>query len=444
MDTINIINNFDQNILMENILILNQQKLLDLVFDTFEKDFKDKQISELTQDYVKTYFDKLQYINWDLMIRLFNLPTLFNVEYIIPRTYFTNSNLHTGLYNDINYNYDYDYDEITQQNSSLEYIISKCLVTSHTKIIEFLLGLPKELINWENKLNILFHVMSKKLFCSNDNIIEKIINLDLDNSDFWYNCDKHKFEQKNIYRESPIGYLFSNATENQLFEIIKKNIFDINKPFDLNILNKNNKIIKCKKNIINIIIERKFKKILEYIFENNYEINYKINPKKNLINRACMANDLDIIKILIKNGFDFNGYNNENDNDNENDNENDNPIFLIKSESILMYLIKNNNLILTNDIFYHAIKNDWIEIIDYYFEKDIIEWETLNFPWVITLLTINKHFDLISILIPKSIITFYSNLQDGIEMYHLDPHGFWNYDSDNDSDNDSDTDTKYD
>ena len=27
MDTINIINNFDQNILMENILILNQQQL---------------------------------------------------------------------------------------------------------------------------------------------------------------------------------------------------------------------------------------------------------------------------------------------------------------------------------------------------------------------------------------------------------------------------------
>jgi hypothetical protein len=77
MDTINIINNFDQNILMENILILNQQKLLDLIFRVFEEDFKDKTNEELTLEYVQYYFDKLTFINWNLMIRLLNLKTTF-------------------------------------------------------------------------------------------------------------------------------------------------------------------------------------------------------------------------------------------------------------------------------------------------------------------------------------------------------------------------------
>lgn len=37
MDTINIINDFEQKILMENILILNQKKLLDMIINLFNQ-----------------------------------------------------------------------------------------------------------------------------------------------------------------------------------------------------------------------------------------------------------------------------------------------------------------------------------------------------------------------------------------------------------------------
>jgi hypothetical protein len=50
---------------------------LDLVFGIFNKDFQNKTIDELTIDCVKEYFNQLWFINWDLMIRLFNLKTSF-------------------------------------------------------------------------------------------------------------------------------------------------------------------------------------------------------------------------------------------------------------------------------------------------------------------------------------------------------------------------------
>jgi hypothetical protein len=80
METINIINNFDQNILMENVLILNQKKLLELVFNVFEEDFADKTIGELTVSYVQSHLNQLKFINWDLMIRLLNLKTTFYLD----------------------------------------------------------------------------------------------------------------------------------------------------------------------------------------------------------------------------------------------------------------------------------------------------------------------------------------------------------------------------
>ena len=233
MDTINIINNFDQNILMENILILNQLKLLDLVFRVFEVDFKNIPIEELTLEYIQTHFDQLKFINYDLMIRLLNLKTIFN-----------NKNVKTN---------------------SIIYIISSCITKSHTKILEFLLELPKGLIDWDNIIiqekSTFVHILSYKLFCSNENIVDKIINLDLDYLDFWYRV---------IDSKTPIENLFENGNENQLLQIIKTKKFDINKLFDTK-----DYLFSYQTTIINILITRKFIKILEYIFENNYEINYE-------------------------------------------------------------------------------------------------------------------------------------------------------------------------
>ena len=66
MDTINIINNFDQNVLMENILILNQSKLLDLVIKVFEEDFKEITISDLSLDYLISNGVQLDFTSLDI------------------------------------------------------------------------------------------------------------------------------------------------------------------------------------------------------------------------------------------------------------------------------------------------------------------------------------------------------------------------------------------
>jgi hypothetical protein len=384
MDTINIINNFDQNILMENILILNQQKLLDLVFRVFDEDFKDKTIDELTIDYLKTYFDQLKFINWDLMIRLLNLKSTFT-------TNFANMKI-----------------------NSIEYIITLCANTNifykktpHTKILEFLLRLPKGLIDWDSNDNLnkttLFNILSSKFFCSNNNIVNLLVNSDLVDLDFWFS---------NIKTNSPIGHLFLNANEETLLEIIKTNKFDINKKFLINNINQN---------IISISIAKSYVKILQYIFENNLELNYEVVSKKHLIYLACRVTNLDTVKLLVSNGFDFN----------DNYFLQKNSLLTIKSEKIMMYLISNTNLILDNEIFYHAIQNNWVEVIKHYLVSESVEWVTLNYTWVLSRLIINKNFNLVKIILPKSMITFYSNLYNGLELYYQDPYGFNIYEDDN-------------
>lgn len=380
MDTINIMNDFDQKFLMENVLILNQQKLLDMVFGVFNTDFKDIPNSELTIEFVMHHFNQLGFINWELTLRLLNLKTSFN----------------NGL--------------LKQTSSSIEYIISLCFINSHTKIIDFLLRLPDGLIKWENsneKIIILNELLFHKIFTSNDNIIDLLINSKIFDLELWY---------KQFNEKTPISLLFSYLEEEQLFKIIKNNKFDINRIYT----NSNGTQL----NIITRLISRKFSKILEYIYENNYEIDYKIKTKNEIICRACSVNNFDIIKLLVKNGFDFNDCN-----------YNDiNSLLLINSEPILMYLIKENNLKPSNVIFYHAVQNNWESIIRYYFESDSIEWVTLNFTWVLTKLILYGYFDLVKIVSSKNIETFFTNLYNGVELYYLDPFGFYD-DAANHTDN---------
>lgn len=383
MDTINIINDFDQKFLMENVLILNQQKLLEMVFGVFNTDFKDIPNSELTIEFVMHHFNQLGFINWELTLRLLNLKTSFN----------------NGL--------------LKQTSSSIEYIISLCVTKSHTKIIEFLLGLPDGMIKWNiSQEKNMCLLLSYEIFYSNDNIIDWLINSKIIDLELWY---------KQFNNTTPIGLLFSFLKEEQLFKIIKTNKFDINRIYTNS--------TGYKSNIIGLLVLRNFSKILEYIYENNYEINYEIMTKKRLIYTVCKMSNFDIIKVLVKNGFDFNDYNYNVTNS----------LLLISSEQILMYLIKENNLKPSNDIFYHAVQNNWESIIRYYFESDSIEWVTLNFTWVLTKLILYGYFDLVKIVSFKNTETFFTNLYNGVELYYLDPYGLCvnvnNIDNTNNMDN---------
>lgn len=367
MDTINIINNFDQNILMENILIMNQYKLTDLVINVFKDDFKNKSINELTIEYVKEYFNQLKFINWDMFIRLLNLKCVFENNFF-------------------------------GQTNSLDYIIRFSIMNKFTKMIEFLLGLPSNTINWYNRygINMIYYILSNKLFYSNENIIKMILNNDLINLEFWYKIIKSK---------TALANFLSFGTEEQILNIIRKFNFEINKSFISN--GEETSIIEC-------IIKRNFYNTLESIFENSSELNYDINMRKRIILNACETNNLDIIKLLIKKEFDFSDcfY------------ENKNSLLKIKSEEVLMYLILNCNLVLSNDIFYMAVSNNWVGIIQYYFYSKSIDWNELNYVCVIPILLSNKHFNLTKKVIANSIFTFYYNLNYGLEKYYIDPHGY--------------------
>ena len=62
METINIINNFDSKIIMENMLITNQSKLLDLIIEIFEfGDLSNKDII-LDKQIVSEYLNKQKFI----------------------------------------------------------------------------------------------------------------------------------------------------------------------------------------------------------------------------------------------------------------------------------------------------------------------------------------------------------------------------------------------
>ncbi len=57
METIDIINNIDQKIIIENVLIMNQKKLLDMIIQLFTTEFNN--IQDLTQDIVSVKLNSL-------------------------------------------------------------------------------------------------------------------------------------------------------------------------------------------------------------------------------------------------------------------------------------------------------------------------------------------------------------------------------------------------
>lgn len=414
METINIINDFEQNILMENILIMNQEKLLEMIFDIFYDDFNDKTSEELTIEYVKAYFSKLKYINWELFVRLMNMTNKIykNIQ---------------GIHGNIQRIY----------SNSFEYIISLCKLNSHLKILDFLLKIPKNIINWDNMIGkdiyIGYEIISYPLFYSNEDIISNFLKLSLHDINFWYEAIDYNYDYK-----IPINCLFQFSSENLLLELIKDNKFDLTKPF---ILNDKDTCSFTSENIFPIIIEnvkynsstpleilikRNFVKILEYLSENKYKINDRYELKIKIIDSACKSNNIKIIKILTNSQFniDFNfssyyGYDS---------------ILKIKSEEIMIYLIKNNNLILSDKIFYHAILNNWETIINYYIDTESIDWDKLNYPWVIINLSFRNKFYYSLYVLANGLANFRSNLHKEMDKYYLDPYGFENENNENDED----------
>ena len=402
MDTINIINNFDQNVLMENILILNQSKLLDLVIKVFEEDFKEITISDLSLDYMRNYFNKLNFINWDLFIRLVNLLTE------IPKC---------------NYNY-----------CSLFYLLSQIAdspntstnTNTSTKLIEFLLSLPKGIINWKVKTNIsksstLIWFLHYEKFYSNNNIINLILESDL--------FDLNDWEYKNKSDIFPAYYLLKYYSEEIVIKAFEKKIIDINQSI---IIKLDNKLYNSRPVIH--VIKRKLIKALDYLISNGVQLDFNIDqvstndiqyPKVSI--SACFTNNLEIIKILVeKGGINFN----------TTLPNGSTPSHFINTEIILLYMWEKKYITLDNILFLRAVKFNWVQILDVFFSLNLIKWNELECcMWVCWYLVSNGHFQYTKTVLTKCSSLFVDNLKNGLEFHYLNPQGYWVYDKSSDSEN---------
>ena len=191
---------------------------------------------------------------------------------------------------------------------------------------------------------------------------------------------------------------------------------------------------------INIFVQKNMRKVLEYILENKLEIeldyyvdlskheNYKKYTCITLCNSACVSTTVwDTIELLDKLGVNFkkiDGQKYWTPN--------------IESESLILFLMEKQNITLDNEIFYSAVKNNWIKVIDYYFAHGIIDWKNLNGFEVITGLLYNEHYYLAYKVYSLVSKIFISNVEKGLDWYYLNPDGYYMFDDDdNNNDNEN-------
>ncbi len=249
MDIVNIINNFDQNILMENILIINQIKLLNLVIELLEIESKNE---ELTYEYISKSLNEKKFLNWDLFIRLINLNSTFLY--------------HNKLYTSLFY-----------------FVEKKCI-----KILSFLLDLDENVINWENtnafdNQNI-FHQIFKKLY-KHDNLILKIIH---NNNKFNYLLNK-----MDIINKTPIDYLISNCSEDLILESLDNMIIGLDY---IDLFNNT---------LVHLAVKRKFIKLIEFLIEKKVNLNILNLGGRSPIHLSCIKNNIEITKLLVENKVDL-------------------------------------------------------------------------------------------------------------------------------------------
>jgi hypothetical protein len=396
METVNIINNFNNDILMENIIILNQKKLLDMIIISFEDSFKNILSDDLVIQNIIEFFNELSYINWNLFIKLINLKTPF--EY--------NGKFENKFY-------------------SLTYILTKILCNTNytTNFVEFLLRLPKGLINWEvkgkiSKNNTLMMLLGNTKFKNNPKIINYILESDLFDESMWY--------EKNLHNLNPINILLNYPEE------------IISKAFDLNKFNFNHDLMVYRNHkqksfrIINYLIEKEYLSLVKKIFKSGIELKYNYNKTNTdlvihhiIINSICWTNNLEFFKLAIEYGLNFiNPY------DKELQYNNwimwDSSLNFIKKEEIILYLVENKAIELNEIIFNKAVKNNWKNILKIYFDSKKIEniLEENNNILLIPRLLYNKNYNYFNILLFETIKKYWTNLIDNLNQEYLYKYGF--------------------
>lgn len=335
MDTINIVNNYDQKIITQNILITNQYKLITRCKNFFESGYLTKE--NLSVDEVQEYMNKQKFINWDLFIDLINLDF---------ETYCQGSK--------------------TKLNS-LEYLIE----TKSTKTIEFLLNMDlnseQNTINWVSGEKNIFLLIFKN-FNSNDTIIENSIELMVKNN--W----THLFDNKtNNFNNSILFYSVSKCSETNIIKMLENKLIKID--WKDNYSN----------NLIHWACKRNYIKLFDWIFS-NYPDN-KLFDAKNKGGRtpthiACIKNNLVLVKLLeeknIKLSVDY-------------DYDSKTHIhYAIKngSKDLVLYLLKKyieSDMYFDPKLFYDIITFQDEEVVEYFITNTNLNINDTNLFWTMGL-----------------------------------------------------------
>jgi ankyrin repeat protein len=342
MDTINIINDFDSKILMENMLITNQLKLLNMCKNIFEMCIlKEKKLS-ISE--IKDYINKQKFINWELFVNLINLES----EFINPRN--------------------------RMKTSSLEYLIQ----TKSFGLIEFCLDFELDfkfnLINWkkQNTNKNIFQILFKNL-CENDIIINKLIDIMIKNNLI------ELFKEKNTHNKSCLNYTISKCSEQVLIRLLELGFIELDW------------IDTYTNNLIHWACKRNLNKLFNLIVNdenNNFNLDRVNNGKRSALHLACINNNIDLVRILVKKNVEIE----------LEDNDLKCPLnYAIKygnSELVKLLLDQNLNIFLTKSdskIFYEIIQYQDENMVKYFIEKNFMNIDNTSLFWT-TLLCMNKKY----------------------------------------------------
>lgn len=373
IDSISVINNTNQNILMENILIMNQKKLLDLCiqnFDIIEK----KSENNLTVDYVATQFDKLNFINWDLFLKLINLNTSFKDHYKGCKI----------------------------QTKSLFYIADK----NCYKLLTFLLKLRDNEIAWENaispKFNIFHRIMSSRINQSDDLVIGI-----LSKTKYGSDTIKQLLKNRDNRGKTPIDYFIQNCKETSILQALKSNYIWI----DYNDVNSNN--------LVHWACARAQLELFDWLFTNGACMDKSNKWGKKPIHIACIKNNFQIVTTLLSMCK---------VNPNIMDGDCLKPIdyAVIHSDSKLVnYLIDCGIAIDDYDTFNDVVEYQNSKVIDYFLTNLPTHAGSSNVIWTLYKLIQKKHYNLMYKYFTLKLNTWLKNYEENMgdsfmEGYHID------------------------
>ena len=333
METINIINNFDSKIIMENMLITNQSKLLELIINEFEFGYLSNKDLVLDKQNVSEHLNKKKFINWNLFLNLINLNTTCYSQKTKSKT------------------------------NSINYIIS----SKSIRLVEFLLDLTlKNYSNGETKLaeeeqidwTGVFVNIIRQMYMS-DTIINKLIDLVLADNQY-----RDLLNEKIHKDKTTLFYLVSKCSETIILRLVETNLIQWDWEDDY------------ANGLIHWACKRNLTQLLDLVIKNNLNLDKTNKGGKTPLHLACIKNNIGIVKLLVNEKVDMEQI----------DLVSNAPInYAIKyGKSELVKLLLDQDISLgldSSDIFYQIIKYQDVELVSYFIDTNLVDIDKTSWIW---------------------------------------------------------------